>query len=79
MSISTAPGSRAVPALCTHPALACCADALHTSSRPLTGGGFPRPWQMFALLVANATLDGDWAREVYSRSESRALSSADAM
>jgi hypothetical protein len=34
---------------------------------------------MFALLVANATLDGNWAREVYSRSASRALSSADAM
>jgi len=34
---------------------------------------------MFALLAANKTLDNNWAEDMYSRSESRALSSADAM
>ena len=35
--------------------------------------------QMFALLVADKTLDQNWAQTVYSRSESHALDSADAM
>ena len=34
---------------------------------------------MFAILVAGKTLDQNWAQTVYSRSESHALDSADAM
>mmetsp|Transcript_11450 Transcript_11450/g.16376 ORF Transcript_11450/g.16376 Transcript_11450/m.16376 type:complete len:85 (-) Transcript_11450:371-625(-) len=34
---------------------------------------------MFNLLSANRTLDANWAQTVYSRSESSALSSADAL
>ena len=34
---------------------------------------------MFALLVADKTLDNDWAGDYYARSPSKALNSADAL
>ena len=34
---------------------------------------------MFALLTANKTADGHWARDYYSRSESKAFNSAFSM